>query len=198
MFRPDPVTLDGSAVLLVPLTSDHLDALCEVGFDPDIWRWMPVKVHDRATMRAFVDEALAAVREGTAVAFATVERATSQVVGSTRFLNIVPAHRRVEIGATWIAPAWQRSPVNTEAKYLMLRHAFEQWRCLRVEFKTDARNTRSRDAILRLGAVEEGVFRKHMVREDGTSRDSVYFSLVDGEWAAAKARLEERLARPVP
>ncbi|MGQ0647817.1 MAG: GNAT family N-acetyltransferase [Gemmatimonadaceae bacterium] len=195
MRRIEPVVLEGTEVRLVPLTVDHVDALCAVGLDPGIWRWMPIRVHDCAGMRAFVDEALAASAAGATLAFATALRATDTVVGSTRFLNIVPPHRRVEIGATWIAPPWQRSRVNTEAKYLMLRHAFEHWGCMRVELKTDARNTRSREAILRLGAVEEGTFRKHMLQEDGTIRDSVYFRILDEDWPVVKARLEERLAR---
>lgn len=188
------ITLSGTGVALVPLTEDHVDALAEIGLDPDIWRWMPFRVCDRAGMHAFVEESLEEWRSGNTVPFVTTLRETGQVVGTTRFLNIALAHRRVEIGGTWIAPAWQRSRVNTEAKYLMLRYAFEQWECRRVEFKTNALNTKSRNAIHRIGAVEEGILRKHMVQEDGSSRDSVYFSILDDEWSAVKRKLETALA----
>jgi N-acetyltransferase len=140
----------------------------------------------------YVDRVLAEQEKGTSVGFATVLKESGQVVGSTRFMNMDPPNRRVEIGSTWIAPQWQRTAVNTEAKYLMLRHAFEKWNCLRVELKTDALNHRSRKAILRLGAREEGTFRKHMVTWTGRVRDSVYFSIVDTEWPEIKAKLEHR------
>jgi RimJ/RimL family protein N-acetyltransferase len=173
---------------------DHVDALTEVGLDPAIWRWMPYRVRDRAGMQAFVEESLEGFTRGSEIPFVTTLRDTGQIVGATRFMNITLTHRRVEIGGTWIAPAWQRSRVNTEAKYLMLRHAFEHWNCRRVEFKTHALNTQSRSAIQRLGAVEEGILRKHLVQEDGSSRDSVYFSIVDDEWPAVKQKLEATLA----
>ncbi|MEP7347334.1 MAG: GNAT family protein [Gemmatimonadaceae bacterium] len=190
----DVVTLEGALVRLIPLSRDHVDALCAVGLEPDIWRWIPRRVDDRAGMRAFVEECLEGWRAGTALPFTTTLRETGQVVGATRFMSIALAHKRLEIGGTWLGSEWQRTRVNTEAKYLMLRHAFETWGCQRVEFKTHAGNVRSRRAILRLGAVEEGTFRKHMVQEDGSSRDSVYFSIVDDEWPAVKETLEERLA----
>ncbi len=194
MITVGQVTLEGSAVRLVPLSLGHVDALCEVGLDPTIWRWMPMHVLDRSEMRAFVQEALDAWRAGTALPFAIFAKQSGQVVGSTRFMNIVEAHRRVEIGGTWIAPAWQRTRVNSEAKYLMLRHAFEEWGCMRVELKTHALNHTSRAAILRLGAVEEGTFRKHMLQDDGSIRDSVFFSIVDDDWPRVKARLLANLA----
>jgi RimJ/RimL family protein N-acetyltransferase len=128
------------------------------------------------------------------VVFATLERSSGQVVGSTRFMNIDRANRRVEIGSTWIAPAWQRTAVNTEAKYLMLRHAFEVWGCMRLELKTDALNQKSRNAILRIGAQEEGTLRRHLVTWTGRVRDTVYFSILDDEWANVKSALESRLA----
>lgn len=186
--------LQGSVVRLVPLSLGHVDALCAVGLDPAIWRWMPMRVDGPADMRAFVEESLEAQRAGTTLPFVTTLRETGQVVGATRFMNIVPAHRRVEIGGTWIAPAWQRSRVNSEAKYLMLRHAFEVWKCLRVELKTHALNDQSRAAILRLGAIEEGTLRKHIVQHDGSIRDSVYFSIVDDEWPSVKKALEAKAA----
>jgi RimJ/RimL family protein N-acetyltransferase len=123
-----------------------------------------------------------------------VERVSGQLIGSTRFMNIDQPNRRVEIGSTWIAPAWQRTAINTEAKYLMLRHAFEQWNCIRVELKTDALNQKSRNAILRIGAKEEGTLRRHLVTWTGRVRDTVYFSILDSEWPEVKARLEAKLA----
>src|SRR5262249_6375032 len=141
----------------------------------------------------FVAKLLEEEKRGESVPFATVERSSGQVIGSTRFMNIDRANRRVEIGSTWIASPWQRTAVNTEAKYLMLKQAFEVWGCLRVELKTDALNQQSRNAILRLGAKEEGTFRKHLVTWTGRIRDSVYFSILDTEWPEVKARLEEKL-----
>jgi RimJ/RimL family protein N-acetyltransferase len=192
----EDAALEGALVRLVPMAIAHVDALCDVGLDPDIWRWMPSKVRDRAGMTAFVEGCLAAREAGTALPFVTTTRDAGLVVGATRFMNMAPADLRVEIGGTWIAPAWQRSRVNSEAKFLMLRHAFERWGCRRVEFKTSALNARSRAAILRIGAQEEGTLRKHMVQEAGSARDSVYFSIVDDEWPAVKARLQAALAQP--
>ena len=133
--------------------------------------------------------------EGSALPFATVEQATGLAVGSTRYMNIDKPNRHVEIGSTWIAGAWERTPVNTEAKYLMLQHAFETVGCLRVELKTDSLNERSRNAILRIGAKQEGIFRNHMITSNGRIRHTVYFSVIDSEWPAVKAELERRLGR---
>jgi RimJ/RimL family protein N-acetyltransferase len=140
-----------------------------------------------------VEKALAEQEHGESVVFATVERRSERVIGSTRFMNIDRANRRVEIGSTWIAPEWQRTAVNTEAKHLMLRHAFEVWQCFRVELKTDALNQRSRNAILRIGAKEEGTLRKHVITWTGRVRDSVYFSILDAEWPEVRSGLERRL-----
>ena len=183
-------TLTGARVILEPLSLDHVDALCEIGLDPEIWKYTTSSVRDRNEMVAYIETALQWQRDGTAVPFATIDRASRRVVGSTRFANIAPEHKRAEIGWTWIAREFQRTHVNTEAKYLMLRLAFEEWKYLRVELKTSSRNERSRAAILRLGAVEEGTLRKHMINSDGSSRDSVYFSITDDEWPGVKARLE--------
>jgi RimJ/RimL family protein N-acetyltransferase len=193
MMPIEPVTLEGVHVRLEPLRLEHVDALCAVGLDPEIWRWTTSQPRDRDEMREYVETALRWQAEGTAVPFATVDRATATVAGSTRFANIDRANRHVEIGWTWLGRPFQRTARNTEAKYLMLRHAFEAWRCLRVEFKTDALNERSRAALLRIGAREEGTFRKHMVTASGRVRDSVYFSVVDDEWPGVKSRLEEKL-----
>ena len=189
----EDVVLEGHHVRLVPLTLGHSDALAAVGLDPSLWRWMPWKVTDLAGIRAFAESSLAARAAGTALPFVTTLRESGKVIGATRFMNIVEADLKVEIGGTWITPAWQRTRVNSEAKYLMLRHAFEAWGCRRVEFKTNALNEKSRAALLRLGAVEEGTLRKHMVQEDGSSRDSVFFSILDTEWPAVKSRLEAAL-----
>ncbi len=193
VFAVAPVTLEGTHVRLEPLAAAHLDRLCQIGLDEAIWRWSPAPVRTPAAMRAYVEVALAEQARGTALPFATVDKAAGLAVGSTRYGNIDPANRRLEIGWTWIAPPWQRTYVNTEAKYLMLRHAFEALGCIRVEFKTDARNEPSRRALLRLGAREEGLLRKHVVTASGRLRDTVYFSILDDEWPAVKARLEARM-----
>jgi RimJ/RimL family protein N-acetyltransferase len=146
-------------------------------------------------MRAFVSSSIAGLARGTVLPFATIDRASGRIVGSTSYLAIEPAHRRLEIGATWITPTSQRSPVNTEAKLLQLTHCFEVLGCNRVEFKTDARNARSRRALARIGATEEGTFRAHMVMPDGALRDSVWFSVIAPEWPAVKQRLEGMRAR---
>ena len=147
-------------------------------------------------MRNYIQIALRAQEQGTALPFATVERSSGLVIGSTRFGSIDREQLGVEIGWTWIAQQWQRTPINTEAKYLMLNHAFEKFGCIRVQFKTDSLNTRSRAALLRVGAQEEGVFRNHMITYSGRIRHTVYFSIIDSEWPQVKAHLEEKLQRP--
>jgi N-acetyltransferase len=190
-----PVVLEGTVVRLEPLALHHLDALCAVGLEPSLWALTTSRIVSRGDMQHYVEAALGEQAVGSALPFATVERATNTVVGSTRYGNIVPQHRRAEIGWTWIAPRWQRTAVNTEAKYLMLRHAFDVMACRRVELKTSALNARSRAAMLRIGATEEGTLRRHMVQPDGSARDSVYFSVIDEEWPAVRERLEEMLRR---
>jgi len=189
-----PTLLVGHAVRLVPLSVDHLDALWEAGSDENLWTWHPSPVRSREAMQGYVETALRMQAEGTALPFTTMLPA-GQVIGSTRFFEYEPAHRHLEIGSTWITRPWQRTAVNTEAKYLMLRHAFEELGCLRVQLRTDVLNQRSRNAILRLGAKEEGVFRKHWVTTSGRIRDSIFFSIVDSEWPEVKARLEAKLGR---
>ena len=161
----------------------------------ETFRWFRYSMRTRKDFHAYMEKAFAEQQRGESVAFATVERSSGRVIGSTSFMNIDRADRRVEIGSTWIVPAWQRKAINTEAKYLMLRHAFEEQKCLRVEIKTDVLNQKSRNAILRLGAKEEGTLRKHMVTWSGRVRDSVYFSILDTEWPAVKAALEAKLQR---
>jgi len=187
--------LTGRHVTLLPLAPEHHGALCEVGLDPELWRFTAGHVDDAAAMSDYISKALRSRDEGSAIPFAIRSTADERIVGSTRFGNIDRQHRRVEIGWTWIARPWQRSAINTEAKFLMLRHAFEESGCIRVEFKTDARNERSRRAILRLGAVEEGTLRHHMITSRGHLRDTVYYSILAAEWPAVRARLEHLLTR---
>jgi RimJ/RimL family protein N-acetyltransferase len=191
-----PVTLEGKYVRLEPLSLKHLSDLCDGGLDPGLWRWTPSAVQTPQEMREYIETTLASQGDGTALPFATIERQTGKAIGSTRFGNIDKEHRRVEIGWTWVMRPWQRTPVNTEAKYLMLRHAFETLGCIRVEFKTDSLNEQSRLALRRIGAKEEGVLRNHMISYSGRIRHSVYYSIINSEWPQVKERLEKALARP--
>lgn len=188
-----PVTLEGKHVQLEPLSTAHHVALTEIGLDEDLWRWIPVPVRTPEQMSAYIEAALAEQARGVSLPFTIVEKSSGKPVGCTRYANIDRVHRRVEIGWTWVAKPWQRTPVNTEAKYLLLRHAFETLGCIRVELKTDSLNEKSRAAILRIGARQEGIFRNHMITASGRIRHTVYFSIVDNEWPAVKARLEQRL-----
>jgi N-acetyltransferase len=190
-----PVTLKGQHVRLEPLSLDHHAGLSEVGLAEELWLWIPQPVRTPEDMREYIATALRSQEEGSALPFATIERATGKVIGSTRYGNIDRVNHRVEIGWTWLGPAWQRTTANTEAKFLMLRHAFETLGCMRVELKTDSMNEKSRNAILRIGAKEEGIFRNHMVTSTGRIRHSVYFSIIDSEWPNVKLRLEEKLTR---
>ena len=188
-----PVTLTGRFVRLEPLTLAHGDALAAFAYDPSIWSWMPTRALDRGALDAWIGEALAAERAGTALPFATVLLAENRAVGSTRFLNISARDGRVEIGATWIGVPYQRSVVNTEAKLLMLRHAFETLGATRVELKTHSENVKSRRAIERIGAKFEGIHRKHMLHNDGSRRDTAWYSILDDEWPEVRAVLEAKL-----
>jgi RimJ/RimL family protein N-acetyltransferase len=189
----EPVTLEGVHVRLEPLSESHHEALCAVGLDPELWKWIPIQVLDRDAMMRYIRSALVEQEKGVSLPFATIEKSSGTVIGSTRYLNIDLANKRVEIGATWIAAPWQRSAINTEAKYLMIRHAFETLGCNRVEWKTDSLNTKSREAIQRLGAKQEGIFRQHMVTWSGRLRDTVYFSVIAPEWPEVKAGLEAKM-----
>jgi RimJ/RimL family protein N-acetyltransferase len=190
---PTPTTLEGTHVKLQPLSESHLDALCDIGLDPDLWKWIPIQVLDRVQMQSYIRSALSDQEKGISLPFATIDRKSNRVVGSTRFLNIDVPNLRVEIGATWIAKPWQRTHINTEAKFLMMRHAFETWGVNRLEWKTDALNTQSRNAILRLGAKQEGIFRHHIVTWSGRLRDTVYFSVIAPEWPEVKQALEAKI-----
>jgi len=192
-----PVTLEGSVVRLEPIRRQHAELFWDVAKNDldDIFRWIPYEMKTREDFQTLIDKALAEQERGESVVFATVERTSGQTIGSTRFMNIDRANRRVEIGSTWIAPPWQRTAVNTEAKYLMLRHAFEVWGCMRVELKTDALNQKSRNAILRTGAKEEGTLRRHTLTWTGRVRDTVYFSILDNEWPEVKERLVAMFTR---
>jgi RimJ/RimL family protein N-acetyltransferase len=192
----EPLLLEGRHVRLEPLAPSHHAGLSAVGLAPEIWQWYTHPVRTPDEMANWISTALREQAAGVSLPFATVERASGTVVGSTRYLNIDRSNRRVEIGSTWIAPPWQRTAINTEAKYLMLRHAFETLGCVRVELKTDSLNDRSRRAILRLGAQEEGTLRSHMICHDGRLRHTVYYSILDSEWPMVKAGLEAKLNRP--
>lgn len=192
-MKIEPIVLRGEHVRLEPMSLGHVDGLAAVGLEPSIWEFMVDRIIDRDGMWLFVEKALADQAQGRSLPFVTRLAATDEIVGTSRFGNISTADRRVEIGWTWIAPEWQRSAVNTEAKLLMLTHAFEVWKCIRVEFKTDALNQRSRTAIRRLGAIEEGTLRQHMITDTGRFRDSVYFSILDNEWPQIRSDLRRKL-----
>ena len=189
------VVLEGDFVRLEPMTLEHFAGLSEVGLDPEIWRYTLSVVQTPDEMRAYMEDALKLQSAGTTLPFVTIERSSGRIVGSTRFGNYDAANRRIEIGWTWIARPWQRTAINTEAKYLMLSHAFEKLGCVRVELKTDVLNTPSRNAMLRIGAKEEGVLRKHSLVWNGRYRDSIYYSILDEEWHDVKKQLERMLSR---
>lgn len=190
-FALEPVVLSGKAVELVPLHERVAPGLWKASLDTEIWRWFPFEVHSEAELAQFIRAAVAMNEAGHSLGF-SIHR-DGVAIGMTGYWNGDAANRRVEIGATWITRGQQRTIANTEAKYLLLRHAFESLGCIRVEFKTDALNERSRRALLRIGAREEGTLRSHMVLPSGRIRDSVYFSIIEPEWPAVKARLESLL-----
>jgi N-acetyltransferase len=185
--------LEGSIVRLEPLAPQHEEGLWEASRDPRTWRWLSVEQpQTRPEWHAFVEQALAAAHGGSEIPLVTIR--DQEIVGSTRFLALRPEHRSVEIGWTWLHPRVWGTGANAEAKLLQLTHAFETWRCRRVELKTDALNQRSRRALETLGATFEGIHRKHMLVRGGANRDSAWYSVVDDDWPAVRARLEERLA----
>lgn len=198
--------LEGSVVRLEPLASRHEEGLFEAANYPEVWRWLPSSLaggdyypaRSREDFHRWFEEALASGREGTEVALATLDVRSGEPVGSTRYLALRPEHRGLEIGWTWLTPSVWGTGANVEAKLLMLEHAFGSLGCVRVEFKTDARNGRSRAALATLPAKFEGIFRKHMLVHGGQRRDSAYYSIIDEEWPEVSANLRRRLADREP
>ena len=195
-FEIKPVTLTGTHVRLEPMTLEHVEGLAEIGVGHDFWDFMVYgKMENAEDMRDWVADILARAAKGTDLPFVAVHLASGRVAGATRYLNIMPNDRGLEVGGTWYGLDFQRTAVNTECKYLLFRHAFETLGAIRLQLKTDSRNERSQRAIERIGAVKEGVLRNHMILPDGVIRHSVYYSILDTEWEGVKKRLEERLAR---
>ena len=190
----EPVVLEGSRIRMEPLRAEHLADLELVAYDPALWRWTIMGQQDEAGLRRWFDAALANAEAGTERPFATIDRASGRAIGSSRFLSIVPEHRRLEIGWTWVGSAFQRTGANREAKLLQLTHAFETLGANRVEFKTHSRNERSRNALAGIGATFEGVFRNHMIMPDGSIRHSAWFSVTAEDWPVVKAGLIAGLA----
>ena len=196
VMQVEPVVLTGHFVRLEPLSEEHIPGLTAVGIEEDIWRYMPYgQMRSENDIRNWVGHMLALRAEGTDMPFAVIDLPSGCVAGCTRYLEIRLPHRGLEIGGTWYGAAYRRTRVNTESKYLLLEHAFEQLKCIRVQIKTDSRNERSQRAIERLGAVQEGMLRNHIILPDGHVRHSIYYSILDTEWPAVKARLQEMLAK---
>jgi N-acetyltransferase len=193
-MKIEPIILEGNFVRLESLSMNHLKGLAEVAFEESIWKWNPSVISNEKDLRHYIETAFTDKEKGIALPFATIEKSSHKVIGSTRFGNIDVKNRRVEIGWTWIHPNWQRSAINTEAKFLMLRHAFETWKCIRVELKTDVLNDKSRNAILRIGAKQEGILRQHVICDSGRIRDTIYFSILDSEWQEVKSNLLTKMA----
>jgi RimJ/RimL family protein N-acetyltransferase len=186
-----PVTLAGRCVRLEPLDAARAEALFPEANEPEIWRYMPYgEVDSVDKLHAVIVDLLSRQSRGTDLCFVTVSQASGRPIGMTRFMEIQRGNRGVEIGGTWLGRSHRRTPANTEAKYLMMRHAFETWGCIRVQIRTDVRNERSQRAVERLGFVREGVLRKNMIMPDGYHRSSVFYSVIDDEWPAIRARLE--------
>jgi RimJ/RimL family protein N-acetyltransferase len=190
-----PVRLDGRIVRLETLADQHIPGLMRAGANPELWHWTLEWLDTPEKLRAYLAVAERARDDGSQLPFATIDQASDEIIGSTRFLSIDRPNHRLEIGYTWVVPGRQRGGANLEAKLLQLTHAFETLECRRVEFKTDSLNDKSRNALLGIGATFEGIFRNHMISQGGRMRHSAYYSLIDSEWPAAKRGLEERLAR---
>ena len=194
----EPVTLEGRHVRLEPMTRERADAiataLAAAAVDGNMWESKVTTIARPEGTRAYVDQALVELDAGVSMPFSTVDRASGKVVGSTRYMNIEAPHRRLEIGTTWIGKSFQRTAINTEAKYLMLKHAFETLRCIAVDLRTHEKNLQSRAAIERLGAKLDGILRNHRILPDGSLRNTATYSIIDTEWPAVKAWLEARLA----
>lgn len=191
-----PFSLVGCSIRLTPLNFDYLDALCAVGLAPILWRSTTIQVLTRIDMEAYIRKALAARDSGTALPFVILEAASGRLIGSTRFHSIDPEHRHLEIGFTWLGVQWQRTSINTEAKYLMLRHAFEVMHYIRVEFRADTQNEQSRRALKRIGAREEGVLRHYRISAGRGVRDMAVYSILEDEWPQVRLDLEAKLTQP--
>jgi RimJ/RimL family protein N-acetyltransferase len=191
-----PVVLTGQHVRLEPMTEEHIRGLTEIGVGQPFWDFMVYgDVNSADDMKNWVHEILSRAQKGTDLPFVAIHLASGRVAGATRYLNIMPKDRGLEVGGTWYGLDFQRTAVNTECKYLLLQHAFEALGCIRVQIKTDLRNERSQKAIERIGAVKEGILRNHMILPDGRIRHSVFYSVLDTEWPAVKLRLHEMLDR---
>jgi len=191
-----PIILQGKFVRLEPMTEAHAPALAEIGVGQPFWDFMVYgRMETADDMREWVKDILARAEKGTDVPFVAIHIDSGRVAGASRYMNIMPRDRGLEIGGTWYGPEFQRTVVNTECKYLLLQHAFEKLSCIRVQLKTDLRNERSQKAIERIGAVKEGVLRNHMILPDGYYRHSVYYSILDTEWPSVKKRLQEMMNR---
>jgi len=191
-----PVVLTGKYVRLEPMTEEHIPALAEIGVGQTFWDFMVYgNINTVDNMRAWVLDILSRAEKGTDLPFVAIHLASGRVAGATRYLNIMPNDRGLEIGGTWYGPEFQRTMVNTECKYLLLSHAFETLSCIRVQLKTDLRNERSQKAIERIGAVKEGVLRNHLILPDGHIRHSVFYSILDTEWPKVKKGLEGMMKR---
>jgi len=189
------IVIEGQHVRLEPLTHAHTDSLIAAAGDGELWKSDVTVVPSAETINKYIEDALRGLERGTELPFAIASKATGDVVGTTRFYEIKPADRRAAIGYTWLARSAQRTPVNTETKLLLLKHAFDYWKCVRVEFITDVLNEQSRTAILRLGAKQEGILRNHLIMPSGRIRDSVFFSVIAEEWPQVRANLEAKLNR---
>jgi N-acetyltransferase len=193
-MNTESVTIAGKVIRLEPLSESHTAKLAIAGQDDDIWRYMLYGyIRTESQMRSLILELLDRKRDGSEIPFTVIHQESQQAIGMTRYLDIRPDHRGLEIGGTWYAPAYQRTSVNTESKYLLLKNAFETLACIRVQFKTDARNVRSQIALERIGAIKEGILRNHMITPFGDYRDSVYYSILDKEWPRIKTKLESIL-----
>lgn len=194
-----PITLEGTHVILKPLTIEHAPELFEAGQDDEVWRYLSIaKPHNLVEMQAFIHGALSQQAAGHRLPFAIIDKESGRAIGTTSYLEIQPQNKGIEIGWTWLGKAYWRSPRNTECKYLLLTHAFEAQRAIRVQLKTDSRNNISQNAIQRIGGVKEGILRNHVIYPSGYIRDSVYFSILDREWPEVKTRLEAKLAEYAP
>ncbi len=196
MMDVKPVVLTGQFVRLEPLTEDHTAGLAAVGMDESIWEYMPYgAMNNEDDIRRWVRTILDRRAEGTDLPFVVIHKASGRVAGTTRYMEIRPEHNGLEIGGTWYGAEFRRTQVNTECKFLLLRQAFEELGCIRVQLKTDSRNERSQRAIERLGAMKEGMFRNHMILPDGYIRHSIYYSIINSEWPEVKSRLEQMLGK---